>query len=836
MAVPDVAESLVSATMPRNLKANLAMRYSLLACLVLASLVGSTEAQSPKLKITGVRVGFRGAENRPQRCKTGLWTPVYVDVENLETPVSDYELEVKTTDSDDVENLYVERRFLPPLEAPESRTLLTYARPGNGNSDITVRLRRRSDVNHTFDFRKVERGLNFDTLSPSCYVYLALGNPLPGLRRNLVARTSAMASRGMPGLNQPPEGEDQEMEVEENGSRRFTHAETIEQLPTNWFGYQVADTILLTTSNEQLVKDLNRDNDDLTTARLKALAEWVRRGGQLVISVAHNHQIVKDLLGKMELINLAVKGQVPQVPRLFGVEQWAESRGDAFRGRPSAQHPGEFPNIEVALLVPGPGVQVLATDTADAHDRNAHPTIVQAPCGLGRVIVLAFDVDQPPFTTWGGQKHFWEKLAAQVEAQTKASPNPNQPMMSYYSGQEKELASFLQDSLEVFPDVPVISFGWVALFILVYIVIVGPLDYFFLKMVVKRLELTWITFPTVVIVISAAAYFAAYYLKGHDLRINKIDVIDIDLHKPHVYGTTWFTLFSPRIQNYTVGIEPNRPSWGEEPKAGSGSFSPLVGWMGRPEELYAGMGRGPGSGGLFRRAYDYAPEATGLERVPIQVWSTKSFEATWHRPLGEKDLFEADLKFTRADANKVGGTITNRLPVQLKDVILFYKGLAFNLDSMAPLEEIRLDPKNIGSALAGGVDLRDWYSRSFSPEALQAKGSPRRGQASQPPGRFLKSILFFGHTADNQASQNTALHFLDQHWRLSRENKGEAILVARAVPPADEAGEGPAEEISQGAISPTRLWLGALPGSGARPSLDGTLAQETYIRVFIPIR
>src|SRR5262249_25055510 len=137
-----------------------------------------------------------------------------------------------------------------------------------------------------------------------------------------------------------------------------------------------------------------------------------------------------------------------------------------------------------------------------------------------------------------------------------------------------DVGTLMQDRLEAFTEVPVISFGWVALFILVYIIVVGPLDYFFLKKVVKRLELTWITFPAVVLIVSALAYVSAYYLKGNDLRINKVDLVDIvaetpeeDAAAPHVargaraYGTTWFTVFSPRIQNYTVGVEPSAPTW-----------------------------------------------------------------------------------------------------------------------------------------------------------------------------------------------------------------------------------------------------------------------------------
>ena len=69
-----------------------------------------------------------------------------------------------------------------------------------------------------------------------------------------------------------------------------------------------------------------------------------------------------------------------------------------------------------------------------------------------------------------------------------------------------ELGVDFKRELEQFEEVPVISFGWVALFILFYIVLVGPLDYFILKKVFKRLEWTWISSPILVLVVSVAAY------------------------------------------------------------------------------------------------------------------------------------------------------------------------------------------------------------------------------------------------------------------------------------------------------------------------------------------
>src|SRR5262249_7957947 len=180
------------------------------------------------------------------------------------------------------------------------------------------------------------------------------------------------------------------------------------------------------------------------------------------------------------------------------------------------------------------------------------PSIVQSPYGLGRVTLIGFDIDQEPFAGWANRKDFWTALL-----------DFRQPVSDRQGGglpfnfQNNDLASALTYRLEQFGDVQVIPFGYVALFIFIYILIVGPVDYLFLKKVVKRLEWTWITFPTVVVVVSVGAYFLAYYLKGDELKINKVDVVDIDLHPQtrQVYGSSWFTVFSPRLQHYDIGVE-----------------------------------------------------------------------------------------------------------------------------------------------------------------------------------------------------------------------------------------------------------------------------------------
>ena len=105
-----------------------------------------------------------------------------------------------------------------------------------------------------------------------------------------------------------------------------------------------------------------------------------------------------------------------------------------------------------------------------------------------------------------------------------------------------------------------IPFGWVAFFIFLYILLIGPGDYFFLKKVLKRMELTWITFPTIVVTVSLLAYFAAYRLKGNDLLVNKVDVIDVDQPGGLVRGRTLVSVFSPQNRDYSIGFLPVPPN------------------------------------------------------------------------------------------------------------------------------------------------------------------------------------------------------------------------------------------------------------------------------------
>src|SRR5262249_45460821 len=256
--------------------------------------------------------------------------------------------------------------------------------------------------------------------------------------------------------------------------------------------------------------------------------------------------------------------------------------------------------------------------------------------------LIGFDVKDQFLSEWGGRFTFWQQVVEKFAPVSKMGGGMVQQNIGGVRGQPRwdvgyDATSRLYQELEKV-DTPTISFGWVVLFIFLYILVVGPVDYLILKLLFKRLELTWLTFPAVVITVSLLAYFTAYAIKGQDLKVNKIDLVDIDMRSSlredgtpaaaRAYGASWFAILSPRIQNYTIGVAPMLHTW-QGLEAPAQPVEPTMSWLGRPE--FAGMGASGrrGSTSLFSRTYSYEPKATGLRDVPIPVWTTKSFTASW---------------------------------------------------------------------------------------------------------------------------------------------------------------------------------------------------------------
>jgi hypothetical protein len=84
----------------------------------------------------------------------------------------------------------------------------------------------------------------------------------------------------------------------------------------------------------------------------------------------------------------------------------------------------------------------------------------------------------------------------------------------------------LREQLAQIPGVEPLPVRWLALFALVYLLVIGPVDYLLLRLV-GRQPLTWLTFPTYIAAFSAFALVGTAKIKGDQAVLVRYEVVDV---------------------------------------------------------------------------------------------------------------------------------------------------------------------------------------------------------------------------------------------------------------------------------------------------------------------
>ena len=727
---------------------------------VLAAMLAAADlatAAPPPIAVEGLRVGL-GSDDR---FKVGTWTPIRVQLQGGPERFEGF-MDVVTPDDDGAETVF---RKIVDVPAGSTQWIPAYVRPGTVGAEIAIRMR---------DARGRRRGAEFSSNSTGTLqalwadqmILATLGHPqgveaipnLAGFSGNLGAAAGRTGPLVGVDAIRPSDG-----------------------LPGRPYGYDGVEAVIIDTNDADAMAALDG-------GRGEPLKAWVRDGGHLVVALGERWQRALDS-SLADMLPARPTGRL-RLDDLGGIEAYCGST-----------HP-----------VPLGGRPVTVTKLEDWEarggrplDPTATPLVVRGPHGFGRVTVVALDVDQKPFSDWEDRAQFWVKA---IDLRPPPEEAPGGTSRSIYQDYATDLSSLLRSSLERFQGVRLVPFGWVAFFIFLYILAIGPGDYFFLKKVLKRMELTWITFPTIVLAVSLLAYLGAYAVKGTDLRVNKIDALDIDQAAGLARGSTWLTVFSPSNRDYDVSIVP-RPLGVDNaatkpiPASLPAGTRVVLSWFGVPETVFGGMNTS-GRLGLSAAGYDYAPirpdeapdQPESLRGVRIPIWSTKSFSGRWSAP-ASGPVVEADLESVGTD--RLAGTITNRLGIPLKDAVLAYgRQVYYDLGTIEPGGSVKVDLKNT-RPLAG-------YLESLLGKApgdyMASTSSPIEARAD-----LIRALMFRdgGEGRPNVLASNP-LAYLDLSGQLALDRP---MLVAEV--------DGPAATLDLGGVEPSKL------------------EQTTVLRVILPL-
>lgn len=449
-----------------------------------------------------------------------------------------------------------------------------------------------------------------------------------------------------------------------------------EVLPDRWVGLAALDLIVLHDA----------PLDELTTDQARALQDYVRLGGTvLVIPGATPGTVSHPVVQSIAPIRAEPPRTVTSLPGFAA----------AF---------GSFRAPEPFLIQP----LLNGTPALDGVPPEGGREFVRFDTGLGRVFVAGADLRRAPFDTWSGRHPFWSHVLTHTPRwyQEEAVAFP----IAAGASQREELFARMSRLINPYPP-----FGLILGLAVVFLAVVGPLNYMLLWRL-RRTLLLVLTVPGISVGFLALVVLLGYVLKGTSAVVHSARLLSTRSGLGVARETQLYSLFSPSARSYDVTFEP-------------GTYGPFDRWsnIDRP-----------------RRRQDVQTTLTfqtgtamSLRGLNVGQWQTWDLETRSLRELGKGVRFSVEGGRVKVH-NDSPRTIERGLFLQTgpeplevafpavepgKSVEALLTGVP-----VRGVEALGFGPDSLGETL-----LRPWLDAQV--------GSVRAPAASQAPQRFLLCVL-----------------------------------------------------------------------------------------------
>lgn len=387
---------------------------------------------------------------------------------------------------------------------------------------------------------------------------------------------------------------------------------TLADLPETAPAWQALDVLILN----------DVDTAQLTTNQRAALIAWVNTGGQLVVTGGPGWQSTTSAVADLLPVTISGDESVADLPQL------SQDAGEPFRD---------------------PGPYIVTTSSLRRGEllyrQDSLPLLAYQKTGRGGVFFLALDPKLAPLRGWNGSQTLWRAVAERVST----TPAWGQSIQNGYA------ASTAVSSL---PSLSLPSVWQLILFLLVYIVLIGPINYLVLKKR-RQLERAWLTIPLIIIIFSGVAYVTGFQLRGNDVLINQISVAYSEAGSDQARVQSLLGLYSPRRASYDLVLPADT--------------------LARPfEQNFGGV---EGSGNL--EAIAFGNELT-LQNIRVDISQVSTFVAQAVRPAIAVDG-QAALENDGSDL-KLTVTVQNNSDRRLQDVAALLGNTAVSLGDLPPGE------------------------------------------------------------------------------------------------------------------------------------------------------
>ena len=368
------------------------------------------------------------------------------------------------------------------------------------------------------------------------------------------------------------------------------------------------------------------ETSSLTDNQLTAIAGWVAGGGDLMLTGGPGWDktlpVFRDLM-PFEPTGTTRIPALEEFAAAFGIDQ--ELREESFLTTGDLRPEGEI---------------IAQVDDA--------PVLIRGASGDGTVSVLMVDPTLAPLRNWGGMIEVYREVFS-----------PSQERNGWSSGFISW--EFAREAVSIIPGLDLPPFAWICGLLFIYILVIGPVNYWLLRRWNRR-EFAWISIPLLVVVFTILTYTVGRTTRGNLPIINRLAVVQSWPDTGFARVDALFGVFSPDRATYSLEIKDN--------------FIPFA----IPRNFQTGPDL---------HTFIQSPNMTSIPTVQVEIGGIKAFGANGQIPATQ---VQSDLLIDLAPGGaRMTGTFTLPPDLTLTDAVLLAPGTFRGLGDLDNGETVDVD-------------------------------------------------------------------------------------------------------------------------------------------------
>lgn len=466
--------------------------------------------------------------------------------------------------------------------------------------------------------------------------------------------------------------------------------QAIDDLPSSHRGLDSVDYLLLV------------DGYELSELQRQAVEEWVTSGGHLIVSCGIKlPQLLQSALGSW----LQPIFQIEPAP-MFSQDL------SALQNFVSGSSQLQTYRKPVAIM------KLRSNQAWSVVDSINGPLIQRVSYGAGMITVAAVDLNEKPVNQWLSLPQLYEMLIFGRHLDLAENRASRSGRIS--SSGVSDLATQLAAVSDAVPAADRWSTWSVMLLIVLFLLVIGPMDYLLVVRLLKKPHLTWLTFP---VLIAAACALAVLWVGTREEALVVRQVHLLDIAQPDFRQTvrvrSWDSVSAADSGHFSVTAKslPIATSVGQQEIDESRT---TVSWHGRAEDVYGGLYREGGVAlgrQLSHRSDRLNGQDSGFSSVPMLTDGSSAFLAETCVDVSASLVVESHLRVP--SSGLLEGEFTHHLSSPIRNWAVVFGNRVYRPSPKANADAYVIEPGKPWSRENNSVavsDLREFLKGFRMPE------------------------------------------------------------------------------------------------------------------------